>query len=112
MTLPQKHPATDSLLLTVHLDHKMSTVSGTFLDDIYGWLMSHRFAILETVQIDGIASGIGRISNRLNQMSILLEVDLSICNLMCMEMSMKASRNCTKSSCAIQEWQSLFYFFR
>lgn len=43
-----------------------STVSGTFLNDIYGWLMSHRFAILETVQIDGRASGMGRISNRLN----------------------------------------------
>lgn len=60
----------------VHLDHKMSPVSGTFLDDIYGWLMSYRFAILETVQIDGRASGMGRISNRLNQMSVLLEVDL------------------------------------
>lgn len=57
-------------------DHKMSTVTGTFLNDIYGWLMSHRFAILETVQIDGRASGMGRISNRLNQMSVLLEVDL------------------------------------
>lgn len=52
MILPQEHPATDGLLLTVHLDHKMSTVSGTFLDDIYGWLMSHRFAMLKTVQID------------------------------------------------------------
>lgn len=76
MTLPQEHPTKDGLLRTVHLDHKMSTVGKTFLDDIYGWLMSHRFAILKTVQIDGRASGMGRISNRLNQMSVLLEVDL------------------------------------
>lgn len=56
--------------------HKMSAVSGAVLGDIYRWLMSNRFAILKTAQTDGRASGMGRISNRLNLNSILLEDDL------------------------------------
>lgn len=50
----------------------MSAVSGAVLGDIYRWLMSNGFAILKTAQTDGRASGIGRISNRLNLNSVLL----------------------------------------
>lgn len=57
-------------------DHKMSAVRGAVLGDIYRWLVSNGFGILKTEQIDERASDTGRISNRLNLNSVLLEDEL------------------------------------